>query len=88
MGSGKTVIALLTALPFITSGYQVAYMAPTEILAQQIFDNLKTLITSLNIFPILLTGSTKNKPEIYDKIKKNEINFVIGTCNIPTETNI
>jgi len=79
VGSGKTVIALLTALPFITSGYQIAYMAPTEILAQQIFDNLKTLITSPNIFPILLTGSTKNKPEIYDKIKKNEINFVIGT---------
>jgi ATP-dependent DNA helicase RecG len=43
VGSGKTIIALLTAMPFITSGHQVAYMAPTEILAQQIFEQSKNI---------------------------------------------
>jgi ATP-dependent DNA helicase RecG len=54
-------------------------MAPTEILAQQIYDNLKTFLISSNIIPTLLTGSTRNKPEIYDKIEKKELNFIIGT---------
>ena len=79
VGSGKTIIALLTAMPFITTGHQVAYMAPTEILAQQIFDNLKTFLKSSNIRSVLLTGSVKNKSEIYDKVQKKEINFIIGT---------
>ena len=79
VGSGKTIIALLTAMPFITTGHQVAYMAPTEILAQQIFDNLKTFLKSSNIRSVLLTGSVKNKSEIYEKVQKKEINFIIGT---------
>ncbi|MDA1284183.1 MAG: ATP-dependent DNA helicase RecG [Proteobacteria bacterium] len=79
VGSGKTVIALLSAMPFIQSDYQVAYMAPTEILAIQIFNNLSKLFLNSVIKPVLLTGSSKNKEEIQLDIKNNKFNFIIGT---------
>ena len=72
VGSGKTVVALLSAMPYIQSDYQVAYMAPTEILAIQIFNNLNKLFLNAKIKPILLTGSSKNKEEIQLDIKNNK----------------
>ncbi len=79
VGSGKTIVSLLTAIPFILKGYQVAYMAPTEILASQIYENIINLIQLNKINPVLLTGSTKNKDEIYQKISNKEFNFIVGT---------
>ena len=79
VGSGKTIVSLLTAIPFILKGYQVAYMAPTEILANQIYENIINLIQLNEINPILLTGSTKNKDEIYQKISNKEFDFIVGT---------
>ena len=79
VGSGKTIVSLLTAIPFILKGYQVAYMAPTEILASQIYENIINLIQLNEINPVLLTGSTKNKDEIYQKISNKEFDFIVGT---------
>ena len=79
VGSGKTIVSLLTAIPFIQKHKQVAYMAPTEILANQIYSNVLNHLDSDEVTPILLTGSTKNKSKIYEKIEKGIFNFIIGT---------
>ncbi len=79
VGSGKTIVSLLTAIPFIQKHKQVAYMAPTEILANQIYSNLLNHLDSEEVNPILLTGSSKNKSKIYEKIGKGIFNFIIGT---------
>ncbi len=79
VGSGKTIVSLLTAIPFIQKHKQVAYMAPTEILANQIYSNVLNHLDSEQVKPILLTGSTKNKSKIYEKIEKGIFNFIIGT---------
>ncbi len=79
VGSGKTIVSLLTAIPFIQKHKQVAYMAPTEILANQIYSNVLNHLDREEVNPILLTGSTKNKSKIYEKIEKGIFNFIIGT---------
>ena len=79
VGSGKTIVSLLTAIPFIQKHKQVAYMAPTEILANHIYSNVLNHLDSEEVKPILLTGSTKNKSKIYEKIEKGIFNFIIGT---------
>ena len=79
VGSGKTIVSLLTAIPFIQKHKQVAYMAPTEILANQIYSNVLNHLDSEEVKPLLLTGSTKNKSKIYEKIEKGIFNFIIGT---------
>ena len=79
VGSGKTIVSLLTAIPFIQKHKQVAYMAPTEILANQIYSNVLNHLDSEEVNPILLTGSSKNKSKIYEKIEKGIFNFIIGT---------
>ena len=79
VGSGKTIVSLLTAIPFIQKHKQVAYMAPTEILANQIYSNVLNHLDNDEVNPILLTGSSKNKSKIYEKIEKGIFNFIIGT---------
>ena len=79
VGSGKTIVSLLTALPFIQKHKQVAYMAPTEILANQIYSNVLNYFDNDEVNPILLTGSSKNKNKIYEKIEKGIYNFIVGT---------
>ena len=79
VGSGKTIVSLLTALPFIQKHKQVAYMAPTEILANQIYSNVLKYFDNDEVNPILLTGSSKNKNKIYEKIEKGTYNFIVGT---------
>ena len=78
VGSGKTIVALLSIYGMINSGFQCALMAPTEILAHQHYENFKKLL-DVNIE--LLTGSItkKKKEEINKRLLNNEIDLVIGT---------
>ena len=78
VGSGKTIVALISALHVITSGYQVAFLAPTEILAVQHYNFVKEKFKKLNINVFLLTASIDNKKQIINNIK-SEKNLVIGT---------
>jgi len=61
VGSGKTVVAALAALQAIENGYQVAFMAPTEILAEQHYLKLRDWLTPLGMAPVWLSGSLKKK---------------------------
>jgi len=81
VGSGKTVVAVMAALQAINSGFQVAFMAPTEILAEQHFEKLNYWLIKLGIHVELLTGSmnTKLKNKSYEKIKSGEAKLIIGT---------
>ncbi len=80
VGSGKTIIALLSAYNVINSGYQVAFMAPTEILARQHY-NLANEIFPNNIKIELISGKSdyKNKKYILEKLKSNKIDIIFGT---------
>ena len=80
VGSGKTIIALLSAYNVINSGYQVAFMAPTEILARQHY-NLANKIFPNNIKIELISGKSdyKNKKLILEKLKSNKIDIIFGT---------
>lgn len=71
VGSGKTVVALLTSLIAIDNNYQVCFMAPTEILAQQHFNSLNDSLRKINIKVEILTGSSsKIKEKIFLKVFK------------------
>ncbi len=80
VGSGKTIIALLSAYNTINSGYQVAFMAPTEILARQHY-NLANEIFPGSKKIELISGKSdyKNKKLILDKLKNNKIDIIFGT---------
>ncbi len=80
VGSGKTIVALLSAFNTISSDFQVAVMAPTEILARQHF-LLAKKIYSKNIKIELLSGksSYKDKKKILNKLIKKEIDIIFGT---------
>ncbi len=79
VGSGKTIIALMAALEVAKEGYQVALMAPTEILAKQHYQTFKTFLKGQKLRITLLTGSTEKKNEIKKKIKEGKISLIIGT---------
>ena len=83
VGSGKTIIAILSAVMVGICGYQSAIMAPTEILAEQHFESIKKLLDSNNIDlkPVLLTGSmsASSKKSVREMIEKGEADIVIGT---------
>lgn len=81
VGSGKTIVSFILAYASFTAGYQVALMAPTEILAVQHFENAKKLFIDTNFKIGLLTGkmSAKEKKDVYAKLENKEIDFLIGT---------
>lgn len=81
VGSGKTIVALMTMLLALDNGFQACLMAPTEILAQQHFQGIHTLLESLNIKVAVLTGTTKGKErkEILKGLLDGSIRIVIGT---------
>ena len=81
VGSGKTMVAAAAAFCAVGNGDQAALMAPTEILAEQHFRSLETLLTPLGIRVGLLTGSMtpKNKERIRQSIAQGELDLVIGT---------
>ena len=84
VGSGKTVIASMAIAMALKSDYQVAYLAPTEILARQHFQTITELLEKLqtiNFTPQLLIGSMKKSEKLlaYKKIESGETNLLIGT---------
>ena len=81
VGSGKTIVAIISMYINYLSGYQSALMAPTEILAIQHYENIKKLFKNYNINIALLTGKlkVKEKKELYSKLENGEIDFIIGT---------
>ncbi len=83
VGSGKTVVSLISSLNVINSGYQVSFMAPTEILATQHF-NLAKKIFDKKINIQLLTGKTENKirKNIIANLKEKKIDMLIGTHSL------
>lgn len=81
VGSGKTIVSLISILNVIKNGYQAALMAPTEILASQHYEEASKFLNKFNINIELLCGSTtaKNKRIIKNKINNGEVELVIGT---------
>jgi ATP-dependent DNA helicase RecG len=81
VGSGKTMVALLTMLMAIDNGFQTCLMAPTEILAQQHFASIEGLLRGMGLEVVLLTGSIKGKMRKYilHNLKEGNIHIIIGT---------
>jgi ATP-dependent DNA helicase RecG len=81
VGSGKTMVALLTMLMAIDNGFQACLMAPTEILAQQHFASIEELLKGMGLEVVLLTGSVKGKMRKYilHNLKEGNIHIIIGT---------
>ncbi len=84
VGSGKTLVAFISSLVAIASGGQVAFMAPTELLARQHADNADKLLTPLGIRIALLTGSVKadKRRLLLSALAAGDIDFVIGTHSL------
>ncbi len=83
VGSGKTIVAVAASLLTIKSGYQVAVMAPTEILAKQHFNEFKKILKPFQVKIALLTSSTTKiyDDELEGKISKQSLNKIIASSN-------
>ena len=81
VGSGKTMVAVLTALIAIGNGYQACMMAPTEVLAQQHFKNIQKFLEPTGIKAALLTGSSKasERREVHAGLEDGSIGIIVGT---------
>jgi ATP-dependent DNA helicase RecG len=81
VGSGKTIVGFIVMLICIGSGTQAALMAPTEILAQQHYANLKKYADKMGISIALLTGSTKKKDRkvLHEALEAGELKILVGT---------
>lgn len=81
VGSGKTMVAILSALIAIGNGYQACIMAPTEVLAQQHYANVQKYLRPTGVKCALLTGTTgtKERREIHSGLEDGSIGLIIGT---------
>ena len=81
VGSGKTMVALLSMLIALDNGYQAALIAPTEILAKQHFEGISEQLKHMPVKVELLTGSTKQSQRkvLFEELKTGVINILIGT---------
>lgn len=81
VGSGKTMVALLTMLIAMDNGFQSCMMAPTEILAQQHYNGIKDLLEATDINVRLLTGSTKTSERkiIHEELENGTLSILVGT---------
>lgn len=81
VGSGKTLVALLSMLLAVDNGYQACLMAPTEILSEQHYATLSRMLSTLPVRVELLTGSTKAKErtQIFDGLMDGSVNILVGT---------
>ena len=88
VGSGKTVVALLTMLIALDNGYQACLMTPTEILANQHFTTISEQLRGINVNVSLLTGSTKKKDResIHEQLLNGEMQIIIGTHALIEDT--
>ena len=88
VGSGKTLVALMSMLIAVDNGYQACLMAPTEILATQHYEGLKELVEPLGLRIELLTGSVpkKRRTPILDGLLTGEVNLLIGTHALLEDT--
>ena len=87
VGSGKTVVAIIAAYKAVKSGYQMAMMAPTSILATQHMDNFEKILYQYGIKCELLLGNTskKKKEDILKRLKNGDIDIIIGTHSLLEE---
>jgi len=81
VGSGKTLVALLSILIALDNGFQACMMAPTEILANQHFEGITEFLSEMGVEVALLTGSTKiaKRREIHEKLENGELSILLGT---------
>jgi ATP-dependent DNA helicase RecG len=88
VGSGKTLVALLSILIAIDNGFQTALMAPTEILATQHLETIAQLVEGLGIEVRLLTGSTRKKERerLLPEVQEGKIQILIGTHALIEDT--
>jgi len=88
VGCGKTVVAVAAILMAVQSGYQAAFMAPTEILTEQHYASLKSYLEPLGLKVSLLIGGQRKllRTEILDSIKSGETHVVVGTHGVIEET--
>lgn len=88
VGSGKTVVAAISAFQAIRSGFQVALLAPTAILATQHAEGLNELLSPLGVKIALLTGATKRKDTLKKQIEHGNADLIIGTHALMTDDTV
>lgn len=90
VGSGKTIVAVISIYANFLAGYQSTLMAPTEVLAFQHYYSIKKLLDKYSIFTEIITGSMtkKEKEKIYERVKTGQIDLLIGTHSLLNENNV
>lgn len=88
VGSGKTMVALMSMLIAIDNGFQTCMMAPTEILATQHYANIRKYLAQMNLQVALLTGSTRapERRKIHDALRDGSLHILIGTHALIEDT--
>ncbi len=81
VGSGKTIVAMAALYAAVTEGYQGAFMAPTEVLARQQYEDFVKMLSPLGVRVGLLIGSQRKKEreDMYDRLARGEIDIMVGT---------